>query len=252
MHLTHFVKQLAGTAATPLACAFLITLGGAIVRLFGRRRLATALWSAAAILVYLSAIAPVADALLAPLEARYPPLGDIQNLPPLQYIVVLGSDYGPRDGIPVTGALSSDGLARIAEGIRLMRKVPGARLVVSGGGSEGETPSAIGYVIFATDLGVDAGEIIKLDKSLDTAEEAGSVAALVGQAPFILVTSAYHMPRAMRLMQIAGAHPIPAPTGQLVPRRQFFYRAQAWIPSVGSLRKTERALHEYIGLAIVN
>jgi len=65
------------------------------------------------------------------------------------------------------------------------------------------------------------------------------------------VTSAYHMPRAVRLMQLAGAHPIPAPTGQLAPR-QLDFGALAWIPRSGSLHKTERALHEYMGLAIVN
>jgi uncharacterized SAM-binding protein YcdF (DUF218 family) len=251
MYLTHFFKHLAALAATPLACAFLITLGGLIVRLFGRRRIATVLWSAAAILLYVAAIGPVADALLEPLEVRYPPLGVDQILPAVPYIVVLGSDYAPRDGIPITAALSGDALARIAEGVRLMRTLHGARLVVSGGALPDRTPSAIGYSVFAVDFGVDPAEIIKLDQSLDTADEARSVSAVVGQSPFILVTSAYHMPRAMRLMQRAGAHPIAAPTGQLAPRHSYF-GVQAWIPSVGSLRKSDRALHEYLGLAIVN
>jgi uncharacterized SAM-binding protein YcdF (DUF218 family) len=226
-------------------------LAGAIVRLFGRRRISTALWIAAASLVYLSAISPIADALLAPLESCYPPLGDFKDLPPVGYIVVLGSDYEPRDGIPITAAFEGDGLARIAEGVRLMRQIHGARLVVSGGAAGGHTPSATGYAVFAAEFGVDAGAIVKLDGPLDTAEEASSVAALVGSSQFILVTSAYHMPRAMRLMQLAGAHPIPASTGQLA-HRQPNFGAHGWIPSSASLRKTERALHEYMGLAILN
>jgi uncharacterized SAM-binding protein YcdF (DUF218 family) len=251
MHLTYFLKHLLGGAAMPLVCGLFITLTGAIFRLFGRRTISTVLWVAAASLVYLSAIAPVANALLAPLEGRYPPLTDIQNLPRVNYIVVLGSDYVPRDGNPITAAFEIDGLARIAEGVRLMRQVHGARLVVSGGPSGKQTTSAIGYTKFAVDLGVDPGSIVKLDKALDTAEEASNVAALAGQSPFILVTSAYHMPRAMRLMQLAGARPIPAPTGQLA-RRQFDFGAGEWIPRSSSLRKTELALHEYLGLAIVN
>jgi uncharacterized SAM-binding protein YcdF (DUF218 family) len=251
MHLMQFVKEIVATATAPLACGFLIAVAGAIVRLFGWRRVATVLWLAAASLVYLSAIAPVADALLVPLEGRYRPLGDMRSLPRVGYIVVLGSSYAPRDGIPITAALEGDGLARIAEGVRLMRLIGGARLVVSGGAPDPEVASAIGYAKFAVDLGVDEGSIVKLDQPLDTAEEARSVAALVGNAPFILVTSAYHMPRAVRLMELAGAHPIPAPTGQLAPLRPDF-GIRAWVPRVASLRKTERAIHEYMGLAIVN
>lgn len=251
MHLTHFIKQIVGAAAMPLACAFLIVLAGAVFRLSGRRRISTALWAAAALLVYLSAVAPVANALLVPLEDRYAPLGDIRNLPPVGYIVVLGSVYAPRDGIPVTTALGGDGLARIAEGVRLVRQVHGARLVVSGGAVEGQTPSATGYAKFAVEFGIEADSIVKLDRPLDTAEEASDVAALVGKSPFILVTSAYHMPRAMHLMQLAGAHPIPAPAGQLT-QGKIDFDVRGWIPHSASLHKTECALHEYMGLAIAN
>lgn len=251
MHLTQFVKELVGAVASPLAFGFLMSIAGAIVRLLGWRAAATLSWTAAAVIVYLGAIGPVADALLAPLEGRYPPLGEMRLLPPIGYIVVLGSSYAPRDGIPITAALEGDGLARIAEGVRLMRLLPGAHLVVSGGAPQGRTPSVIGYAKFAVDLGVNEGSMIKLDEPLNTAEEASSVAALVGPSPFILVTSAYHMPRAVRLMQLAGAHPIPAPTGQLAPPRVAL-EAGAWIPRWTSLRKTERAIHEYLGLTIVN
>jgi uncharacterized SAM-binding protein YcdF (DUF218 family) len=251
MHPTYFIKQLVGTAAMPLACGFAIAVVGLIARAFGWRRTAAGLWIGAACLIYLAAIAPVADALLAPLEGRFPPLGDVQVLPPVRYIVVLGSGYDQRDNIPITAALSADGLARITEGVRLMHQLRGARLVVSGGASENQLASAIGYAKFAVELGVDPDVVVKLDKSLDTAEEAGSVHALVGSSPFILVTSAYHMPRAMLLMQLAGAHPIAAPTGQLASRHAVF-AARGWIPGTSSLRKTECALHEYMGLAIVD
>jgi uncharacterized SAM-binding protein YcdF (DUF218 family) len=251
MHLTYFIKHLVGTAAMPLTCGLLIALAGIVARMFGWRRASAVLWISAASLVYLSSIAPVADALLAPLEGRYPPLGNIQDLPPVSFIVVLGNGYLPRDGIPITGALPADGLARIAEGVRLMRLVHGARLVVSGGAVGNQTASAIGYAKFAVEFGVDAGAIVKLDKALDTAEEASSVSAVVGSSPFILVTSAYHMPRAIRLMQLAGGRPIAAPTGQLASQGTAF-GPRGWIPGTASLRKTECALHEYMGLAIAN
>jgi uncharacterized SAM-binding protein YcdF (DUF218 family) len=219
-------------------------------RLFGRRRAAVVVWGAAALIVYGASVSPVANALLRPLEGRYQPLVDIRGLP-AKDIVVLGSPYQPHDGVPITAALGDEGLARIAEAVRLMRQVHGARLVVSGGALPGGTPSAQGYSKFAIDLGVEPDSIVKLDTPLDTADEAQHVFTLLGKSPFILVTSAYHMPRAMLLMHHAGAAPIAAPTGQLV-RRDVDFGIRAWIPSSSSLRRTERAIHEYIGLAAAN
>ena len=169
-------------------------------------------------------------------------------MPAVGYIVVLGSSYAPRDGIPVTAALDGDGLNRIVEGVRIMRKLGALRLIVSGGAPPGRTPSAIGYAKLARDLGVDDGSLVVLDGSLDTGSEARSVAALIGASPFILVTSAYHMPRAMRLMQHAGTRPFPAPTGQLAHESE----RRSWaglLPTSIGLRRTERAVHEYLGLA---
>jgi uncharacterized SAM-binding protein YcdF (DUF218 family) len=85
-----------------------------------------------------------------------------------------------------------------------------------------------------------------LNKGLDTAQEARAVAVQLGTAPFLLVTSAAHMPRAMRQMKRAGAQPIPAPTGQLTGRPRGW---DSWLPSSAGLGRTERALHEYLGLA---
>lgn len=250
MHLTYLIKQLVDVAVTPLVCALAICCAGIVARISGWRRAAAILWTVAALVVYAATTAPVANALLAPLEGRYAPLVDIRGLP-VSDIVVLGSPYQPRDGIPITAALGDDGLARIAEGVRLMRQAHGARLLVSGGASEDQTASAIGYARFAVELGIDPDLIVKLDKSLDTKQEAASIFALLGTSPFILVTSAYHMPRAMVLMHLAGARPIPAPTGQLA-TRQTGFGARAWVPSSASLRRTEHAIHEYIGLAIAN
>ena len=108
-------------------------------------------------------------------------------------------------------------------------------------------PPALGYAEFAREFGVNEASIVVLNGSLDTHAEARSVAMLIGAAPFILVTSAYHMPRAMRLMERTGAHAIPAPTGQRVDRS--YRRWGDLVPTASGLSKTEHALHEYLGLA---
>ncbi len=240
------VKQLVGAIATPLALALIIASFALLARGFGRRRLGTWLVSSAVLIAYLGATTPVSNLLLRPLETRYPSL-DTAQVPAFTHIVVLGSYYGPREDIPVTAALGPEGLVRIVEGVRLAHVFPAARLVVSGGAPAGFSASAVGYAKLARELGVATDKIIIVDTPRDTKQEAAEVVKLLGATPFVLVTSASHMPRAMRLMLAAGARPIPAPTGHR------FDRSQAWtwrslLPFAAALRNSEVALHEYVGL----
>jgi uncharacterized SAM-binding protein YcdF (DUF218 family) len=242
-----FIKHCADVFAAPLILGLLVAVVAGSLRLCGRRQIAAWLLVFAAAIVYLGGTGLVGNALLGSLECQYPPLQDA-SLPTVGYIVVLGSGYLPRDGIPVTAALDDDGLFRIVEGVRLARRLHGVRLVVSGGAPQGKPPPAFGYAKLARELGIDDASLLVLNGALDTGAEARSVSALLGAAPFILVTSAYHMPRAMRLMRRAGAHPIPAPTEQLVDRTANRL-PRNWFPTSSGLSKTERALHEYLGLA---
>jgi uncharacterized SAM-binding protein YcdF (DUF218 family) len=196
---------------------------------------------------YLCSIPLVGDALLSPLEREYQPLRPDQPPPRAGYVVVLGSGYAPHDGIPITAALDWDGLTRVVEGVRLARLLGPVKLVLSGGAPAGYLPPAVGYAELARGLGIPDPSLVVLSQGLNTAAESQAVAQLLGRAPFVLVTSAYHMPRAMRLMQRAGTSPIAAPTGQRVGGlgRPFY----GLFPSAGGLESTERALHEYLGLA---
>jgi uncharacterized SAM-binding protein YcdF (DUF218 family) len=230
----------------PLLMALLLM--GAGLWLLRRKRVRPGTWilAGAVALAYLSSTSLVGNALLVPLERQYPAL-DLAKIAAVSDIVVLGSGYEPYDHIPVTGALDPDGLARIAEGVRLARARPGARLLVSGGARPGHAPIAEGYAQFAAAMGIAPSSVVSLHRALDTAQEARDVFAVLGHSPFILVTSAYHMPRAMKLMQRAGAQPLAAPTGQLM--RTHGSEAFGVLPGSRGLRKTETALHEYLGLA---
>jgi uncharacterized SAM-binding protein YcdF (DUF218 family) len=241
-----FLKELARVLAAPLSMALLIAIVSAVFRLRGRRRIAIGLLFTAGAIAYFGSTLFVGDSLLGSLERRYPAVREGQSLPTASWIVVLGSDYSPRDDISVTAALDADGLVRIVEGVRLAREYPAVRLLVSGGARAGSVPPAHGYAKLARGLGVDPASIVISDKPLDTGSEAREVVKLLGNAPFLLVTSAYHMPRAMRLMQDAGARPIPAPTGQLAgASARMDWRLL--LPSSAGLRNTERAVHEYLG-----
>jgi uncharacterized SAM-binding protein YcdF (DUF218 family) len=242
-----FFKHVAGVLAAPLVLALLVAAAAGVFRLRGRGRIAAWLVALAGAIAWLGSTANIGNMLLRPLEREYASLRDDQPLPAVEWIVVLGSSYRPRGDIPVTAALDADGLTRIVEGVRLARKYRSIRLVVSGGAPEGGRP-AQGYAEMARGLGIDGGSLVISDQPLDTDAEAHAIAKLIGSAPFILVTSAYHMPRAVRVMRRAGARPIPAPTGQQV------YESvdNVWLeflPSSAGLRRTEVALHEWLGLA---
>jgi uncharacterized SAM-binding protein YcdF (DUF218 family) len=245
--MIYLIKQCVGALLTPLAFALLLTLLGGTLWFWRRRRAARWLFAGAAATAYLGAIAPVGDALIGTLERQNGPPREVDVRPSVEYIVVLGSSYTPRAGVPVTGALDDEGLARVVEGVRLMRLYSIPHLVLSGGSPEAGAEPAVGYAVLATSLGVSSSAQIVLPNALDTAGEARATAGLLGSTPFILVTSASHMPRALRLMRRAGARPIPAPTRQraLEPRG---FDARRWLPNAVNLRKTERALHEYAGL----
>lgn len=238
-------KFMVSMLVKPLVLALLAAVAGGVCHWLSRRRVASWLLIAAAAIAYLGAIPPVGNALLAPLENAYPPLGS-QTLQ-VDHVVVLGSGYTPRKGIPVTAALDDDGLARVVEGIRLERQRHIAHLVLSGGSRWGEIAPAQGYARLASELGVPAESIVILDKPVDTAGEAKEIVALLGQTPFILVTSAYHMRRAVALVEARGGRPIPAPTGHRADENGRFDWGTL-LPSASGLRRTERALHEYVAL----
>ena len=240
------LKPILGAWLLPLPMALILVCVGLVSRRLGRRRLGGALIVAAGLLVFASSFGPVGELLLRPLESRYPPVLDAAALRPTpSYVVVLGSGYRPRAGLPVTAALDSTGVVRLTEGLRLLRQLPDARLVVSGGSVRGWPPIARGYALGATALGVPPASLLMLDTARDTGEEIRALRALVGDAVVLVVTSAAHMPRAMALCRTFGVRAIAAPTGNLSGNR-----GDAWLPlpSGTALRKSETAWHEYLGL----
>jgi uncharacterized SAM-binding protein YcdF (DUF218 family) len=145
--------------------------------------------------------------LLRSLERRYPPLlagweGNGQGLvPQIKYIVVLGGGFQFDPELPPISQLGEDTMFRLAEGVRLYRKAPGARLIVAGGAPPGHVPEAAAMAQVAEALGVSPQDILVEQVSRGTEGEARSVRPMVGEEPFVLVTDASHMPRAVALFR---------------------------------------------------
>jgi len=243
------IKKLVATFAMPLPMTLLLLLLAALLAIMGWRRGARGLAGGAMLLLLLASWAPVADALLGPLESLHPPLLDARSLPGVSHIVVLGSGYHADPDLPITSQLGDSAVIRLVEGVRLWRQVPQARLVLSGGNIFERESVARGYSRLANALGVDALSMDLLEMPIDTAEEAYAVLDLAGaDARIVLVTSASHMDRARRHFERVGLEVTPAPTRHKS-LRENRSRFDYWVPSASHLRKTERAIYEYLGRA---
>lgn len=238
------LKLAADSWLLPLPVGLILICLGLLLRMRTHRGAAHVLMGLGVTVAVAATLAPVANMLLRPLEARYPAVLDASALQPApQYVAVLGSGYFPRVGLPVTAALDAVGVVRLAEGIRLLRQLPSARLILSGGPRRDEPSIARGYALAATALGVSEDSVILLDTARDTGEEIRALHTRIGDAPVLLVTSAAHMPRAMAFARREGLHAMAAPTGNLA-----ILSTWSPLPSGSSLRKSEAALHEYEGL----
>jgi uncharacterized SAM-binding protein YcdF (DUF218 family) len=101
----------------------------------------------------------------------------------------------------------------------------------------------------AVALGVPQASIVLEDQSPDTETQAVNVGRIVKDEPFVIVTSAYHMPRAMGLFTKAGLRPIAAPAHYVtVPATTSFIPTDIY-PTVGGLITTQIVQNEYLGTA---
>lgn len=162
-------------------------------------------------------------------------------------IVVLGGGQRDDDALSSWQRLNPAALSNLVEAVRLTRRIPAADLIVSGGHGRGSGPHALLLEHAAVALGVDPRRIARLDSTYDTSDEAQEVGRRLGSKPFLLVTSAAHMPRAMALMQRAGTRPIPCPA-------YYLSNPSAWTASdflswdTDALEGSRKAVKEHLAL----
>jgi uncharacterized SAM-binding protein YcdF (DUF218 family) len=238
-------KILAALLLPPGIFILLMALGVLLI-LRGRRRAAALILGLSAVLLYGAATKIVSSALLRPLEDSYPPLAASSGA---RAIVVLGGGYmefSPEyGGAP---ALSPDSEKRAVYGLELSRKY-GLPMIFSGGRGydseqSGNEAEAAGRLWLA--LGLPQDRIALETQSKDTRGNAEGVLRMAGRGPFILVTTAVHMPRAVLAFRKAGISVMAAPTDYRAKRTPISF--SDFLPSSSCLADSSFALHEYIGL----
>lgn len=240
------IKTLTAILLMPMPVLAILFIVGWGMRRWGCYRLGDNLMLVAVVALLLAAWPPVADRLINPLETQYAAINEWPNDSEIEAVVVLGGGWQPDQPWSVTGKLSESSGFRLMEGLRLWHQRPDVPLLVSGSGAEADRTMAHGYAEAAEALGVPSQQVVKLVSPSDTAQEAKAVKALLGEgAQIVLVTSASHMPRAIRHFERVGLKPIAAPTHYLAQQQAGL---AYWLPSARELRKTERAIYEAFGL----
>ena len=201
------------------------------------------------LLLYAASIRPVAEMLLRPLEYAYPlpqsASGDV--------VIVLGG--GSLADVPLPQGWSgqvTDGPAQRLLGAYILHRRSGLPVVASGGevfrGNGAEAQIMRDLLV---SLGMEPGKIVAEAKSLNTQQNAEFTARLLRQYGWqrpVLVTSAFHMRRAVAEFKRAGVVVTPYPVGYSVMRSNYWH-VLSWVPSADALYGTSLALKEYLGLA---
>jgi uncharacterized SAM-binding protein YcdF (DUF218 family) len=238
-----FLHKLLPVFLLPIGFCSLLAIWGMLRR---RRR-----WVALAVAGLLVSSLPVTSRmLLRPLENYYPYM-EVSDAPTADAIVVLSGmlrDSPPTWKRPVFG----DAADRFAVGVALWRAGKAPKLVFTRAQmpwARTQTPEGEHLARLAIAQGVPAQNIEVTNGTVgNTADEAQEIAELVrtrGWRNVVLITSAFHMPRASWLFRRAGVEFVAFPCDQ---HRASRTTITDYLPSGLALHKTELALREYYGL----
>ncbi len=251
-----WLKKVVGFWLMPLPFSLGLIVAGALCWRFTKhRRLGRGLVAGGLLWLGVFSNEGVGTWMVRGLENRFATIPELPAGTPLpdplarcQFIAVLGGGHNYVPGWAASNELSASALSRIVEAVRLAHRIPGARLVVSGPPDPDGGPAHSRVLAdTAVALGVARERITEISSARDTEAEAAALRAISGNAPVALVTSAWHLPRAMALCRRQGLDVLACPadysarTIKIKPKD--FFR---W--NVGGLERSTKAFYEWIGL----
>lgn len=226
---------------------FIVVMAGLVVWLWKRARKPAVVLLVITLLLYASSTNLIGDLLIGSLEKQYPQPRSVQG----DVIVVLGG--GATEGTPDIngqGNLLGSAANRLLTAARL-HEATGLPILFSGGqvfGDSGNEANIAQRQLLG--LGIPAKDILIENRSLNTQQNAVFTSQILKQHQLtkpILVTSAFHMPRAALEFQRAGTQITPYPTDYLASENVSLYAAKL-TPSAGAMSTTGTALKEYLGI----
>lgn len=225
-----------------------ILLAG-LVLVFIERRAGSVVLTGATIALCAAALSPLGNLLLTPLEQRFPefefPQHDVDG------IIVLGGSYDSQSHGYVSTIVLGEDTEPMAVMVELARRYSRAKIIFSGGTEPpglGPSEASIAKQYFIS-FGIAADRILVEEQSVTTEQNARFSADLIHPtltSRWLLVTSAYHMPRAMGAFRKAGFNVSAFPVGL----RTHGWRDLWWPESTATdnMRRVDIAVHEWLGL----
>jgi uncharacterized SAM-binding protein YcdF (DUF218 family) len=244
------LSKILGFFANPSNVVISMGVLGVLLLLTPWRRLGFWLATTSVVVLAVLGLSPIGNALLIPLEDRFPAWHGTDAAP--AGMVVLGGAITPDVSLARDEVALNEAAERLTAAAALARRYPDARIIYSGGSGaliydEGnEAPLAL--ALFES-LGIARERIALEDRSRNTIENAMFSKAIAQPKPaerWLLVTSAYHMPRAMGAFRKAGFQVEAYPVDWRTRGREDALRAFATLGD--GLRRTDTAVHEWVGL----
>lgn len=238
----------------PTSLLLIAGLLGAVLLWTPWGRLGSVMVLIAFVLLAICALSPLGNALIIPLEDRFPRVEVADSGQPIGLIVLGGAEDSIITRARHTTALNEAG-ERVTEALAFARKYPSSVVLLSGGSAAMfyETGSeAVGTAALLERLGLPADRVVLEDKSRNTMENARFSAEIIASRSdltarkWYLLTSAFHLPRAVGCFRTAGldvaAWPVDYRTRGPADLARPFDR-----PSDG-LRRVDLATREWVGL----
>jgi len=247
----YYVSKVAWFFATPSNLLLSLILLGFALTLFRRMRsFGLGLAFITTVVTIGLGLLPISTYLMVPLEERFPPFQDDGK--PVDGIILLGGSVEASDSISRGQLVANESAERVLDTIQLAHRYPQARILISGGGGTvfgngaGEAPVIAEYF---KSIGIDPARIIVEDRSRTTSENASYSQALVKPQAgerWLLVTSAWHMPRAVGVFERVGFAVIPYPVDFRTGGASNNYRPFAFVSD--GLRRLDVGTKEWAGL----
>ncbi|QER42202.1 YdcF family protein [Thermodesulfobacterium sp. TA1] len=232
----------------PSSLIFLFLLTVSIYVVLGKRRGRRRFFLFVAVaLYYLSTTPFLPYFLLKQLEKNYP-IPPQEEIAKVEKIIVLtGRVYGQKD-LGLEERFSKETLVRFFKALELKKVYPEKKVIIVGGSYEDlnfkgasylkEFAGKLGYQVEAIDIPLDTETSVKTIKKLLSSPE----------ERFLLLTSAYHLPRAIILFKKEGLNPIPYPTNYNHKLCKPDFSVSNFFPNDLYFSLTNLAFHEYLGI----
>lgn len=248
------LSKIAGFLVTPSNLIVALSLLGALLAFVSGRRLARfgrRLALLALLLVAILGIAPVGTWLLYPLEERFPAY--VEDDRPIAGVIVLGGAVFPNLSFDRRQLVAGDAVERVVALADLARRHPELRIIFSGGNGAlvgAGVAEAAALARFGATLGFEPARVTWERVSRTTFENARETKPLLApdaDGRWLLVTSAWHMPRAMGTFRAAAIDVVAYPVDFRTSRNRLWGPE----PSISSgLDRCDTAIREWVGLLV--